>query len=105
MLSRKPKGTEKPFLQAGLHDTILDHRLGHAWSKMVTISRIDSKPGAYSEKPSISNRFGILFSENWFNSHVGAIVATVAGLCVFEIITMILSFWLVRSGYSYEMIA
>ena len=45
------------------------------------------------------------FSENWFNSHVGAIVATVAGLCVFEIITMILSFWLVRSGYSYEMIA
>ena len=63
---------------------------------------------AYLEKPCISKTSIFvynIFSENWFNSHVGAIVATVAGLCVFEIITMILSFWLVRSGYSYEMIA
>jgi len=59
----------------------------------------------YNEENMIYSEGCIKKIENWFNSHVGAIVATVAGLCVFEIITMILSFWLVRSGYSYEMIA
>merc|ERR1712157_74411 len=43
--------------------------------------------------------------EGWFNAHNLEILAVIAGVCALEIITMLLSCWLIRSGFTYEMIA
>lgn len=59
----------------------------------------------YADESDIYQEGCILKIESWFNAHNLEILGVIAGLCALEIITMILSCWLVRSGFSYEMIA
>jgi vacuolar-type H+-ATPase subunit I/STV1 len=43
--------------------------------------------------------------ESWAESHMKLILGCVGGLCALELITVVMSFWLVRGGYSYESLA
>jgi len=59
----------------------------------------------YSSDDQIYREGCILKIESWFNAHNLEILGVIAAVCALEIVTMLLSCWLVRSGFSYEMIA
>lgn len=92
-----------------------DYAKKHGWNSTLAINtpvpdtcckEITENCGlTYSTDTDIHQNGCVQKIESWAESHMKIILGAVGGLCALELITVIMSFYLVRGGYSYESLA